>query len=282
MSYKRTLPSTFLSSPSTNIITVFLTALHFSTSTSRPPSTPRRNMLLDFVALSTLFTLVSSLPWTTQLQPRQEEEASDEGLTINLVTNCSVEGHFSLTFGESSSFHFASSSLSKSHTYPESHLMLQHSVSFLANFQRSERRSKAKLTFDVASFSFLEKPVEQSKFLTFLSSLAFLADHAFPSVFLSYRHRPSVCSHGAQIDSVSRFDRGRVPWIDARPSLREQLLHLFSFSLYICLTLSRFSPTIRPSSELLKSRTRRGSADDSNGYCSHPSDCTRTLPSLSS
>lgn len=138
--------------------------------------------------------------------------------------------------------------------------MLQHSVSFLANFQRSERRSKAKLTFDVASFSFLEKPVEQSKFLTFLSSLAFLADHAFPSVFLSYRHRPSVCSHGAQIDSVSRFDRGRVPWIDARPSLREQLLHLFSCSLYICLTLSRFSPTIRPSSELLKSRTRRGSA----------------------
>ncbi|KAL7411065.1 putative deacetylase [Mrakia frigida] len=57
-------------------------------------------MLLDFVALSTLFTLVSSLPWTTQLQPRQEEEASDEGLTINLVTNCSVEGHFSLTFDD--------------------------------------------------------------------------------------------------------------------------------------------------------------------------------------
>jgi len=59
-------------------------------------------MLANLVVLSTLFTLVSSLPWTNQLQERQAvslpSSSSPDG-GINLVTNCPLPGHFSLTFG---------------------------------------------------------------------------------------------------------------------------------------------------------------------------------------
>ena len=59
-------------------------------------------MLFSLVALSSLLTLVAALP-SSQHQPRQAASSgsTDTIPTITLVNNCSLEGHFSLTFGSS-------------------------------------------------------------------------------------------------------------------------------------------------------------------------------------
>ncbi|KAL7411068.1 putative deacetylase [Mrakia frigida] len=58
-------------------------------------------LLPQLVVLSALLTLVSSLPWSNLLE---RQEASSSALndipTINLVYNCTVAGHFALTFDD--------------------------------------------------------------------------------------------------------------------------------------------------------------------------------------